>query len=75
MSPHLLKRMDDRRFTEIDLRAMLSRAAELQRDAVSGRWLVETRHRGRRWRVIVEPDPALKVLVVVTAYPAEGAKK
>ena len=67
--------MEDRRFTEIDLRATLSRAAGLQRDAVFGRWLVETRHRGRRWSVIVEPDPVLRVLVVVTAYPAEGTKK
>lgn len=75
LSPHLLKRMEDRRFTEIDLRAMLSRAARLRPDPLPGRWLVETRHRRRRWRVIVEPDSALRVLVVVTAYPAEGTKK
>ena len=75
MSPHLLKRMEDRRFTELDLRAMLNRAARLQRDLVVGRWVVETRHRGRVWRVIVEPDSALEVLVVVTAYPVEGTRR
>lgn len=75
LSPHLLKRMEDRRFTEIDLRAMLGRATVLEREALPGRWLVTTRHRGRGWSVIVEPDPILEVIVVVTAYPAERKKK
>jgi hypothetical protein len=69
LSPHLLKRMLDRRFTEIDLREMLHRARRHKRDVVEGRWVIETRHRRRAWEVIVEPDSNAKLLVVVTAYP------
>ena len=36
-----------------------------------GRWLIHTRHAGRAWRVVVEPDPDEKTLVIVTAYPKE----
>ena len=75
LTPHLLKRMEDRRFTEIDLRTMLSRAGRIERDMVVGRWVIETRHHGRIWKVIVEPDYTLKVLVLVTGYPVEGRRK
>jgi hypothetical protein len=66
--PALLKRMDDRRFTELDLRRMLERATGYRPD-VEGRWVIETRHRRRPWEVIVEPDQERQLLVVVTAYP------
>ena len=69
LSPHLLKRMDDRRFTEIDLRRMLERATGYRPDVVEGRWVIETRHHRRAWEVIVEPDWERQLLVVVTAYP------
>jgi hypothetical protein len=71
LSPHLLKRMVDRRFTELDLRRMLDRATGIRRDIVKGRWVIRTRHRGRPWEVIVEPDPTENLLVVITAYPLE----
>ncbi len=61
--------MDDRRFTEIDLRRMLQRATDYREDVVEGRWVIETRHRGRAWEVIVESDQERALLVVVTAYP------
>jgi hypothetical protein len=61
--------MADRRFTEIDLRRMLERAAGYRDDVVEGRWVIETRHRRRAWEVIVEPDSARRLLVVVTAFP------
>ena len=67
--PHLLKRMDDRRFTEIDLRRMLERTSGYREDVVDGRWVIETKHRGKAWEVIVEPDFERQLLVVVTAYP------
>ena len=69
LSPHLLKRMGDRRFTEIDLRRMLERATARRPDVVEGRWVIETRHGRRAWEVIVEPDWERQLLVVVTAYP------
>lgn len=69
LSPHLFKRMDDRRFTEIDVRRMLERAVDYRPDVVEGRWRIETRHRRKAWEVIVEPDGERQLLVVVTAYP------
>jgi len=69
LSPHLLKRMVDRGFTEIDLRDMLEQPVSLRRDIVPRRWVVATRHRRRRWEVIVEPDHEARLLVVITAYP------
>jgi hypothetical protein len=69
LSPHLLKRMVDRRFTEVDLRRMLERATGYREDVVAGRWAIETRHARRAWKVIVEPDWGRRLLVVVTAYP------
>ena len=59
--------MEDRGFNEVDLRAMLERASNYRRDVVEGRWVIETRHAGRGWEVIVEPDGASSLLVVVTA--------
>jgi hypothetical protein len=51
LSPHLFKRMDDRRFTEIDLRRMLERASGYREDVVEGRWVIETHTAGSRERV------------------------
>jgi len=65
----LLKRMVDRDFSEVDLRTMLQRATSYRRDILEGRWVVLTQHRRRAWEVIVEPDDAAELLVVVTAYP------
>ncbi len=61
--------MDDRRFTEIDLRRMMQRALGHREDVVEDRWVIETRHRRKAWEVIVEPDWERQLLVVVTAYP------
>ena len=61
--------MDDRRFTEIDVRRMLQRAIVHREDIVEGRWLIMTRHRGKAWEAVVEPDQERQLLVVVTAYP------
>ena len=45
-----------------------------KRDVVEGRWVIETRHGRKDWEVIVEPDNAQRLLVVVTAYPVEEIK-
>ena len=63
--------MEDRRFTEVDLRRMLERAVDLGRDIVEGRWIIRTRHQRRHREVIVEPDFAERLLIVITAYPSE----
>ena len=69
---HLEKRMEDRDFTELDLRAMLERAESYRSSVVEERWMVSTRHRGAEWAVIVEPDSNAQLLIVVTAYPVKG---
>ena len=71
LSSHVLKRMVDRRFSEVDLRSMMSGAMKLREDQEPGRWVVETAHESRLWEVIVEPDSADQLLVVITAYPVE----
>lgn len=69
ITAYLEKRMLDREFSELDLRAMLEKATGYQSDVVEGRWIVHTKHNRRKWEVIVEPDEQEELLVVVTAYP------
>ena len=71
ISPHLFQRMKDRRFNEVDLRLMLSTATGYHQGWMEGRYVVEARHDGRRWEVIVEPVLEERIVVAVTAYPVE----
>jgi len=68
LTAHLLRRMIDRDFTEVQLRAMLEEAKSFRRDFQEGRWIVETIHHGKPWEIIVEPDESAQLLVIVTAY-------
>jgi hypothetical protein len=61
--------MEDRDFSEVDLRLMLENARGYRADIVEGRFVIETEHKRARWEVIVEPDELDHLLVVVTAYP------
>ena len=72
LTPHLLKRMVDRNFTDVELRNMLQAATGYRRDIVEGRFVIATRHEHRSWEVVVEPDPLERLLVIVTAYPLTG---
>ena len=70
LTPHVERRMEDRAFTEVELRQMLETAHGYRDDPVTeGRFIVETRRRGADWEVVVEPDDDDHWLVVVTAYP------
>ena len=69
--PPYASNVQDRGFTEVDLRAMLHTATSWRPDHVTGRYLIATRLRARPWSVIVEPDPDEKLLVVITAFPIE----
>ena len=71
LTPHLERRMEDRDFTEIDLRTMLEQAHSYRPDVLEGRWVIVTRPRREPWEVIVEPDHKAEFLVVVTAYSVE----
>lgn len=68
-SPHVLKRMVDRGFTEIGLRKMHENARGCRPDIVEGRWVIVAYYRKKTREVIVEPDAEMKGLVIVTAYP------
>jgi hypothetical protein len=50
---------------------MLEHASGHRPDIVEGRFIIEARHAGRPWEVIVEPDEVPQLLVVITAYPLE----
>ena len=73
MSAHLLKRMEDRAFNEIDLRRMLEHAGGHRADILDGRFVIDARQAGTSWEVIVEPDEPRQLLVVITAYPVGEA--
>jgi hypothetical protein len=68
LSTHVRKRMEDRGFSEVELREMLEDAGAYRLDVIDGRWVIETRHRKTSWEVIVEPDSNVERLIVVTAY-------
>jgi hypothetical protein len=74
LSAHLLKRMEERAFNEVDLRRMLEHADGYRADILEGRFVIEVRHVGQSWEVIVEPDEVRQLLVVITAYPVEQAE-
>jgi hypothetical protein len=63
--------MEDRAFNEIDLRRMLKHASGHRTDILEGRFIIDVRHSGLPWEVIVEPDEVRTLLVVITAYPVE----
>ncbi|MGO9601365.1 MAG: hypothetical protein ACLP7Q_25575 [Isosphaeraceae bacterium] len=69
LSPHLLKRMLDRQFNEVDLRIMLHEATGFRDNHEEVRFVIETSHGEARWAVIVEPSAEDAALIVVTADP------
>ena len=72
---HVEDRMEDRPFTEVDLRRMIVRAAGHRSARRPGRFIIETKHNGRRWHVIVKPDYDAELLEVITAYPERRRAK
>ena len=68
LSGHILERMLDRGFSETDLRLMLEMALLIRDGRLEGRWIVDTVHQKEPWEIVVEPDHADRVIVVVTAY-------
>lgn len=60
--------MSDRFFNEVDLREMLAEATAYEPALEPGRFLIVTRHGGRTWEVVVEPQVERERLRVITAY-------
>ena len=65
---HLLLRMDQRGFNEAELRMMLEEASGMVPDSDPGRCLILTTFRGVAWNVVLEPDHAERIIVVITAF-------
>jgi Domain of unknown function (DUF4258) len=65
---HAELRMEQRGVTELEVRAMLERATRFEASIVEGRFLIHTQRGQDPWVVIVEPDAAARLLVVVTVY-------
>jgi len=61
--------MEDRRFTEVDLRTMLDKTTGIRTDIVAGRWVAVSKLRRKSWEIILEPDHDVRLIVVITAYP------
>lgn len=66
--------MEGRGFNEIDLRRMLEHADGYLADIFEGGFVIEARHAGQSWQVIVEPDEMRQLLLVITAYPVDQAE-
>jgi hypothetical protein len=60
--------MEQRGVTEVEVRAMLEQATGLEPSVVEGRFMIHASRAQRPWVVIVEPDPDVKLLVIVTVY-------
>lgn len=69
--PHVEGRMEERSFSETELRTMLAVAFEIAGARRPGRCLVSTRFQGAPWTVVLEPDTEDRLVFVVTAYPRE----
>ena len=65
---HLRKRMLDRTFSETDLLTMLEDATDYHEDYEPGRYVIETRHGGHSWEIIVEPLVDDEILLVISAW-------
>lgn len=71
LTAHSEERLEERGLTEIDLRTMLSTPpSSIERDPEPGRHRVFTSHRRQSWIVIVEPDTAVQVLVIISVFMA-----
>jgi hypothetical protein len=66
---HVEARMEERQFSEVELRTMLAEATRTSDACRPGRFVVACRHQGAPWAVVVEPDLDAQLLFVVTAFP------
>ena len=68
---HVELRMEEREFTELELRRMIDLATSITPGRVPGRFLVATRFQGTPWSIVLEPDSDERLVYVVTAFPRE----
>ena len=71
LTPHVLKRMIDRGFSETGLRLMLESASGYRPSSTAGRFVILCPFEAQSWEVVVEPDESLQSLLIITAYRKE----
>ena len=62
---HIEDRMEERGFSEVELRAMLEDATSLSPARRKGRWSAHTHFQGLPWVVVLEPDAADQITYVI----------
>lgn len=65
---HAGKRSVVRGFNETDIRILISDAIGFEPSHMEGRFVLHSRLGDEAWRVVVEPDPEERKLIVVTAW-------
>ena len=63
---HAANRMEERGWTEIEVRRVLGQPRSLDQDPEPGRWRVPCRRGREHWCIIVEPEKRRRWLVMVT---------
>jgi hypothetical protein len=63
--------MRQRNFSETDIRHMLFPVRNVRPLDDASRWVVDSELDRQPWRIILEPDPRERLVVVVTAYPLD----
>jgi hypothetical protein len=67
-SVHAEQRMFERGVSEVEVRAMLQHASRLSASPDGIRYLAHVQHAGDAWVVVLEPDPELQCVVLITVY-------
>jgi hypothetical protein len=67
-TPHIESRMEERSFSEVDLRTMLTKVSRVTAARRPGRFIAFTRHGRQPWVIVLEPDWDERLLFVVTAF-------
>jgi hypothetical protein len=69
---HVESRMEERQFSELELRTMLTDATRIVPARRPGRFVATTRLGAKPWVIVLEPDEEEQLLFVVTAFPRES---
>lgn len=67
-TPHVELRMEERGFSEVELRTMLMQTTLIVAARRPGRFVAMTKHAGVPWAVVLEPDSDDRLVFVVTAF-------
>jgi hypothetical protein len=67
-TPHVESRMEERGFSEVELRTMIAKVSRVTAARHPGRFVAMTQHAGEPWAVVLEPEWDDQLLFVVTGF-------